>query len=352
MSPAVDMGAPTGSTMRALRWYGPRDLRLEEVPLPQPGPGQVLVAVERTGLCGSDLEEYREGPVSIPSGGVPLVLGHEVVGTVVRSDGVGPAVGTRVVPDVVVGCGSCWWCRRHEPGLCPHLRVRGQQQDGGLADFMVAEAATCIEVPAGMDSEVACFAEPAAVAVRAVRKAGDLAGATVAVLGGGTIGNLVAQVALASSCASVVVIDPLEQRRELADRVGAFACGVGPEATALVRDGTGGRGADVVVECSGVQSGPAEALKLSRRGACVVLVGFRGGEFAVPWLDVVLHERVLLGSAAHVWDVDVAGAMALLARGVVDPRPLHSATIGLDAAAAGFARLDADPTITKLMVRP
>ena len=162
--------------MQAARWYGPRDVRVEEIPVPRPDAGEVLVAVERTGLCGSDLEEYREGPTAIPADAVPLVLGHEVVGTVVESPSGNPSVGTRVVPDVVVGCGHCWWCARHQEGLCPQLLVRGQQQSGGLADFMIACAATCTPVPAGMDLDVAAFAEPTAVAVRALRKAGDLAG--------------------------------------------------------------------------------------------------------------------------------------------------------------------------------
>jgi 2-desacetyl-2-hydroxyethyl bacteriochlorophyllide A dehydrogenase len=334
-------------TMRAARWHGRHDIRLDTVPVPRPGPGEVLVRVERVGLCGSDLEEFQNGPVGIPAG--PLILGHEIAGVVVESADPRLPAGTAVVPDVVVGCGRCWWCARHEEGLCPRLSVRGQQQDGGLAEFMLADAATCIPVPAGLDLDVAAFAEPTAVAVRALRKAGDLAGTVVCVYGAGTVGQLVAQVALASGCAAVVAVDPVADRRRLAS--GAIACA--PEDAAdEVATASSGRGADVVVECAGVPGAPAAALQLCRRGGTVVLVGFRPGEIALPWLDVVLGERTVVGSAAHLWDVDVAGAVALLHRGVIDPRPLHTATLPLDAAPAAFDRLARDRSVLKLLIAP
>jgi (R,R)-butanediol dehydrogenase/meso-butanediol dehydrogenase/diacetyl reductase len=94
--------------MAAARWYGVRDVRVDEVRTPVPLVGEVLVRVDRVGLCGSDLEEYRGGPVGIPQDAVPLILGHEVVGTVVACPGGELTIGTRVVPDVVVGCGRCW----------------------------------------------------------------------------------------------------------------------------------------------------------------------------------------------------------------------------------------------------
>ena len=338
-------------TMQAVRWHGPRDVRVEHIRVPHPADGEILVAVERAGVCGSDLEEYRAGPVAIRPKAVPLVLGHEVVGTVVDSPSGTPAVGTRVVPDVVVGCGRCWWCLRHQEGLCPDLRVRGQQQDGGLAQFMIADAATCVTVPPDMNLDVAAFAEPTAVAVRALRKAGDLTGCAITVVGGGTVGHLIAQAALAGPCASVTVVDPVPHRRNMAAAVGATVADLA-DASDRIAALTGGRGADVVFECSGAATAPAEAVRLSRRGGTVVLVGFRAGHLTLPWLDVVLHERHLIGTAAHLWDVDVAGAVALLARGSVDPRLLHSGTVPLDQATDAFTRLDTDPSITKLLLVP
>lgn len=346
--------------MLAARWHGRGDVRVEEVPRPVPGPGQVLVEVSLTGLCGTDVEEYREGPVSVPVGAphplsgraAPITLGHEVVGVVAESPGGLLPIGTTVIPDVVVGCGRCWWCRRHDEGQCPQLAVRGLQDDGGLARYMLAAAATCVRVPDTVPAEVAVFAEPAAVAVRALRKAGDLTGAVVCVLGAGTIGQLVAQAATNGPAAAVVVCDPDPARRRTAGEAGCTTTDPDHAAEA-VGALTGGRGADVVVECSGARTAPGAAVGLSRGGGRIVLVGFRSGDLALPWLDVVIGERTLVGSAAHVWDEDVTAAVRLLDRGLLDPRPLPRTVVPLSAVVErGFARLVGQRDAPKVVVDP
>lgn len=220
-----------------------------------------------------------------------------------------------------------------------------------MAEYMLAEAATCVALPAGMDLDVAAFAEPAAVAVRAIAKAADLTGAVVCVHGAGTIGQLIAQACLAGPAAAVVAVDPVPSRRHLATACGAIACPP-QDAEDVVRAASGGRGADVVFECAGVAIAPAAAVRLSRPGGTVVLVGFASGQLSVPWLDVVFGERRLLGSAAHLWDVDVAAAVGMLARGVLRTEALHTATISLRDAAAAFERLDTDRDIMKLLLAP
>jgi len=346
--------------MTALRWHARADVRLDEVPVPSRAPGEVLIEVSRVGLCGTDLEEYRDGPLDIPvdvphplTGRVaPITLGHEVVGVVVESDPAGPPVGTFVVPDVVVGCGVCWWCQRHEPGQCPRLSVRGMHSDGGLARFMVADAASCIPLPPDLLPDVAVFSEPAAVAVRAFRKAGDVAGAVLCVQGAGAVGTLLAQLALASTAAVVVVVDPDEGRRAILAAAGA-ACFSVEDAAAGVAALSGGRGADVVFECSGAARAPRQATAITRPGGTVVLVGFGPAELTVDWLPLVLGERRLIGSAAHVWDVDVRAAVSLIARGVLDPGVITSATVPLERAIVdGFERLVAYPRAPKILVDP
>src|SRR5215216_4315313 len=154
--------------MRAAVWYGKRRVVLEERLHPVCDPHQALVRVEMCGLCGSDLEEYLDGPVVARPG---TVLGHEIVGTVseVAADGSGPPAGTRVVVDVVNGCGRCRWCRAGEEGLCADLAVTGLHLDGGLAEYVVAPACRLISLPGGMPFSVGALAEPLAVAVRAFR---------------------------------------------------------------------------------------------------------------------------------------------------------------------------------------
>lgn len=302
--------------MLAARWYGPRDVRLEDLADPQPRRDEVVVAVEWCGLCGTDLEEYLEGPVNIRESLRPVVLGHEIVGRVVEAaaDGSGPGVGTKVVPDVVRGCGHCYWCARHEEGQCPLLLVAGLQLDGGLAEYFCAPAGRCVVVPDRLATPEAVLAEPMSVAVRALRKAGGLLGGSVVVIGCGTIGLLVTAAARAAGASSVIAVDPLGPRRAVAASFGGHP--VAPnDAREATLDLTGGRGADVVVECSGSKGATARALALLRNGGLCVLVGFHGGSEEFTLLDVILPEKTLVGSAAHMWDDDVAPAVDLLAEG-------------------------------------
>lgn len=337
--------------MRAARWYGARDVRVESVNRPRPHPGQVLVAVEMVGLCGTDLEEYLAGPVDIPrsltSG---LTLGHEVVGRVAECPSGEIAPGTRVIPDVVQGCGHCRFCRRHEPGLCPELVVLGLQDDGGLAEYLLADAATCIAVDEALAPQAAVFAEPLSVAVRALRKFGDLSGASVAVVGLGTIGNLVVRTAALRGAAVVVGVDPLPARREQAAQAGADACLAPGDVRAHYADH---RAPDVVVECAGTPSAVSAAVSVAASGGTIVAVGTGDAVMALPVRDLVLHEKRLLGSAAHVWDVDVAAAVSLLERRAVDPLPLIARIVALsDVVTDGFEPLADDPTLGKVLVDP
>ncbi|MYS81070.1 alcohol dehydrogenase catalytic domain-containing protein [Embleya scabrispora] len=317
--------------MLAARWHRRGDIRIEDV---EPRPrrdDELLVKVHWCGICGTDLEEYRNGPLIIPvsephplSGRMaPLTLGHEVVGEVVEAarDGSGPAVGTLVVPDVVNGCGMCWWCRRHEDGLCPKLSVPGQQDDGGLAEFMVARARTCVPLPSGLSTDDAVLAEPAAVAVRAVRKTPDPIGATAIVIGGGTIGQLTAQAALACGAANCWIVDPSPFRREFAASHSAVrACA--PDGLDTLVGELGDPGVDVVYECSGAPGQIERSLTLVRPGGTVVAVGLGVDSPPLPLPALVLAERRLLGSAAHVWDVDVTQAVRMLADGRLNARGL------------------------------
>jgi threonine dehydrogenase-like Zn-dependent dehydrogenase len=230
--------------------------------------------------------------------------------------------------------------------------VLGQHAPGGLAEYMLCRSATLVEVPPDVDVDVAALAEPTAVAVRAIAKAGDLRGSTVAVVGSGVVGNLVVQVARAAG-AAVVVLDPSARRRALAIAAGAeSAAASGDEARQVTLDLTQGRMADVVIECAGRPAAFDDALSLTRRGGMTVLVGIHDSGAALPWRDVVLGEKHLVGSAAHMWDVDVASAVGLLSRGIVDPRPLVSETVGLHGVADALERLAVPNDLAKVLVDP
>ncbi|MCU1677250.1 MAG: (R,R)-butanediol dehydrogenase / meso-butanediol dehydrogenase / diacetyl reductase [Frankiales bacterium] len=345
----------------AARWHGRGDVRIDEIPLPSIADDELLVRVEWCGICGTDLEEFRDGPITIPVGEphpergtvAPIVLGHEVVGLVHRAaaDGSGPPVGALVVPDVVIGCGRCWWCLRHQEGLCPLLSVRGQTEDGGLAQYLAARAATCLIVPDGVTAEEAALVEPASVAVRALRAAGAVPGARVAVVGAGTVGQLVTRVAHAFGGVVDLVVDPVDRRRALAFASGALAA-VHPDAAPGVAAQTDRSGYDVVVECSGAAGALPLAVTLARRGGMVVALGIRAEPDLLDTVDLVLSEKRIVGSAAHLWDNDSAVALDLIATGRLRVDDLVSHRIPLEeTVTTGFAVLASrDPSALKVLV--
>jgi (R,R)-butanediol dehydrogenase / meso-butanediol dehydrogenase / diacetyl reductase len=346
------------ATMMAARWYGRDDIRVIQLPIPVPAPDQVLVRVLWCGICGTDLEEFREGPLTVPVGQphrvsgrmAPLTLGHEIVGVVatVAEDGSGPALGAVVVPDVVVWCGSCWWCLRHEYGQCANLSVLGQYDDGGLAEFVVARASTCIVVPDELDPAVAALAEPSAVAVRAVRKVQSPMGLHMAVLGGGTVGQLVARTAMAAGAASTLIVDPVADRRSLGAMHGSVP--LTPEEVETTVDELSDPGVDVIFECTGRPDVLAQAIRLVRRGGLVVAVGLRIGLEKIPLADLILGEKQVIGSAAHVWDTDMQDAIRMLADGRLDVGDLITHRFPLDCVVSDGLRVLGDPSSGALKV--
>ena len=316
--------------MRAARWYAAGRIQLEELPEPVPSPDQALIAVAWVGLCGSDAEEFHHGPVVTRP---PVTLGHEIVGIVERpaADGSGPPVGTPVVVDVVTGCGHCWWCQRHDEGLCPDLVITGFDVDGGLAEYVVARADRLVPVPESLDLRHAVLAEPLAVAVRAVRKAGPLEGCAACIVGGGTIGMLTAQVIRCFGAAQVVVLEPSQHRRALIEGWGVHTAWAdnADDRRAALDPWLPDRGPDVVVECSGRPGMPAEALRLARPGGLALLLGVTLVDEPVDTLDLVLREKTVRGSAAHMYDDDVAVAVDLLGTGAVDVSALVTHTFPL-----------------------
>lgn len=339
--------------MKAARWHARRDMRLESVPMPVPRADEAVVAVEWVGLCGSDAEEYREGPIVVKN---PVTLGHEIVGTITRAaaDGSGLPTGCRVVVDVVTGCGRCFWCQRHDEGLCPNLVVTGQHIDGGLAEFVIGRANRLVPVPDTLDPQHAVLAEPLAVAVRAVRKVGSIHGADILVVGGGAIGMLTAQVARRSGANSVLVLEPDESRRRLLSDWGIVGLWAGNPHVRKQRIAgmTTARGIDVVFECSGRPGMSAEAARLARPGGTIVLLGVLSGREPMDILDIVLHEKRLCGSAAHMWDDDVRVAVSMLDARSIQVAPMITHTRPLEDVIDAFeVLLDPGQQVIKLLVQ-
>ncbi|WP_369270021.1 L-idonate 5-dehydrogenase [Streptomyces sp. R11] len=296
--------------------HGPGDLRVEELPVPAPGPGQALVAVRYGGVCGSDLHYWLHGGVGDFRLREPMVLGHEVVGTVVSygSPGdSGPAAGTAVAVHPATPCGVCPECVDGRRNVCRDTRYLGSAArfphvQGGFAAQVVVPVDQLRPLPAGLGLRRATLAEPLSVALHAVRRAGDLAGRHVLVTGAGPIGCLVVAAAKAAGAGRVTVTDLLPTALEYARIAGAQT---------LVRaddpdDAGRPSEVDVAIEASGVAAGLDTCLRLVRRGGVVVQLGMLpAGRSPFAGNLVVSREIELRG--AFRFDTEFDGALELLA---------------------------------------
>lgn len=349
--------------MRAVVWHGRGDVRVEEVAEPAaPDAGQVKIAVEWCGICGTDLEEWRSGPRFVPVGEphaitgrkAPLILGHEVSGRIaeVGAGVTGLNEGELVALDALIYCGRCWWCRRHHVTLCPQLAAIGLQADGGLAEAVTVPAQMCVRVPNGVGADTAALAEPVAVAVRALRRGRLALNESLVILGAGMIGVASLVVGRRMGAAPIVVADPIASRRELAQRLGADLTidPRDPDFLETVRDATGRRGADVAVDAAGSRdSGPA-AIAAARAGGRAVMVGLASQPAQVDLFAFATGEKELIGSLSHVWDEDFAAAVRLLADGILTADQVVGRRLSLEGTVDhGFTAIE-DPTAVGVKV--
>jgi (R,R)-butanediol dehydrogenase/meso-butanediol dehydrogenase/diacetyl reductase len=352
--------------MKAARWHGRRDVRVEDVPVPTPGRGEVRLRVSLCGICGTDLEEYRHGPLVIPVGRphgltgrqAPLTMGHEFTGVI---EALGPGVdglreGDRVAPDIVLFCNACVFCRQHQYALCEKWAAIGLHTDGGLAEFVTVPAFACVRLPDSLSDAEAALVEPTEVAVRAVNKAPPRLGDVVAVLGGGPIGLLTLQVSRAAGAGEVVLIEPRPARRALALELGAAAA-LDPADRDWMEDlrrRAGGLGPDVVFECAGRSDSASLAIRMARKGGRIVLVGITGGQVPIDVLDLLIGEKTVIGTIQHHYDEDLPAAVRLLADGRVRGLPLVTGEIALcDVVRRGFEALtDPEQEHLKILVNP
>jgi (R,R)-butanediol dehydrogenase / meso-butanediol dehydrogenase / diacetyl reductase len=324
-------------------YHGRNDIRVQEWPSPpSPPPGWVTVAVTYCGICGTDLEEYLQGPVVIPTtphpltgAHLPLVLGHEGAGVVLAAGaGSGIEIGTRVGLENSVSCGHCPACLSGNRQLCPELAVMGLMMDGALAEAVNVPAYMCAALPAGLADEAGALAESLSVAVRAVRRAGIVAGVDVQVFGAGTIGLMAAQVARAAGARSVTLRDLSTARLGRAEAMGFEIVPPGGDA---------GR-APVVIECTGSAAGLRDALSATAKSGTTVVVGVHDQPREVDLLKLLMDERVILASLSHSMNGDYIPAIELLREGKVDFESLITDRVPLQSTVdRGFEALVNDP---------
>jgi len=328
--------------VRAIRYHGPlKPLRLEDVPTPEPGPGEVLVRVLAAGLCHTDLH-FTSGLLDL--GVAPLTLGHEIVGRIERAGAGVPAerIGERVVVYYYTGCGRCRRCLAGDENLCDALRAEhGFVTDGGFAEWVRAPARNAIPLPAHVSDAAAA---PIGCAVTSAIHAAELArvglGDWVVVLGVGGVGYGLVQVARLRG-ARVVAVGRSEAKLERARALGADATvrAGAEDVPARIRALTGGGGADVVFELVATRETMGWSLAaLGKRGR-LVFVGYSEDALQVHPIQLVIGEQVVTASVGCTL-AELRQAVDLVAQGrvrtVVDRTlPLERFQEGVDALAAG-----------------
>ena len=342
-------------TSAAVVAHAARDLRIENVPLAAPAPDEAVVEVAFGGICGSDLHYWLHGAAGESVLRAPLVLGHEIVGTVLQaaSDGTGPAAGTAVaVHPATPGPGPARY-PEDRPNLSPGCTYLGSaarfpHTDGAFSRYVNLPARMLRVLPEGLSLRTAALAEPASVAWHAVARAGDVRGKTALVIGSGPIGALAVAVLKRAGARRIVAVDMHAKPLEIARAVGADEVLKGDEAEAIAAVE-----ADVVIESSGSHHGLASAIKGAVRGGKVVMVGLLpSGPQPVLISLAITRELELLGSFRFNDEID--DVVAALADGTlfVDPVVTHDFPVERGLEAFEVARNSAESGKVLLDFRP
>jgi L-iditol 2-dehydrogenase len=335
--------------MKAVLLTAPREAAIRDLEQPPVGDDEVLLRIEATGLCGSDISTWKGvHPFRRP----PVVLGHEAAGVVA---GAGRSVrsveiGQRVALCPLIPCERCDQCARGAINLCRARRVPGVGWAGTYAEFITAPADVLYPVGPDVNGVRAALVEPAAVALRACRRAGVAPGIRIAVLGAGGIGSLCAMIADLAGASAILSTDVASAKL---DRLRSVV----PCTTILVPDEdpverglalTDGNGFDAILVASSAPQILGQAVALARPGGVVVVVGLSGRDISAPFDDAVVREITIRGS--YVYDRrDFADATTLVTDGRIDVERLVTHSLPLAAAPEIFETIDAGLDYTKII---
>ncbi len=283
--------------MRAAILNEPFKLEIKEFDLPKPGRNEIAIEVKLCGLCGTDYHIYKGESYSKP----PLIPGHEFVGTIVEKGDLVTSlnIGDNVAIDPNIYCGECQYCREGKINFCSNLKALGVSLNGGFAEYSIVPSSQAYILPKDFSFESAAFAEPLSCCVRGIDQAEIKHGESVAIVGGGTIGLLMLQLVKISGASKIILIEPIEEKRKIAKRLGAdFVFDPNSsESLKEIRDLTYG-GPDVVIECAGNSSAVNTAVSLPKRGGRVIIFGLSPKKESVNinLQDFFLKELSIKGS--------------------------------------------------------
>jgi L-iditol 2-dehydrogenase len=329
--------------MLAARLHGPADLRLEQIAEPGvPGPGQVLLRVKATGICGSDLHSYQDARIGDTKITSPLILGHEFAGVI---EAVGPncidghfhpiKAGTRVAVDPAQPCEKCEFCEQGHPNLCPNVRFCGVYPiDGSLCEKMLMPSRCCFPVPDTMSDGEAVLLEPLGVALHTMRYTDIRMGDSVAILGAGPIGLLILRLAKMAGAGPVYISDKFPWRLKLAEQWGGIPVSSDEIAKRIERD-THKRGVDIAIEAAWGAESIGQAAEIVRIGGRVVLVGIPS-EDRLEMKHSTARRKGITIVMIRRSKLTYPRAIDMVQRGAIDLKPLISHRFPLSRAAEGF----------------
>lgn len=353
--------------MKAARTYGVKDVRIEEVPIPEPRDNEVLIKVKYAGICGSDLGSYTGGwalptiPHPITGKTLPVTTGHEPSGEVVK---VGKNVaktkpGDRVTVEPLIYCGTCEACKNGFHNLCENSvgqdgsgNIIGFAVDGAFAEYMVADEQSVYLLPDNMDYQLGALTEPVAVAVQAVHKSGLKVGQTAAIFGAGPIGLFVAIVAMQAGVKNLVISDVAEERLAIAKELG-IPYVYNPTKVDIVKEirNITGNGVDVAFDAAGVQTTLDASIDAVKSGGKVFDVAVYGTDPVVRMSDILMKGVDIYTTLCYsnVYEE----AIRLIASNPELYKKVITRVISLDKIVEeGFEFLPTDKSQAKILVSP
>ncbi|MCL2035060.1 MAG: alcohol dehydrogenase catalytic domain-containing protein [Oscillospiraceae bacterium] len=317
----------------------PGEIIYREVETPSPGHGQIKVKMKKIGVCGSDIHvNHGKHPYT----GYPVVQGHEVSAEVVETapDVKGFKPGDKVTIQPQVVCGTCYPCTHGMYNACESLKVMGFQTTGMASEYFVTEADKALKLPDDMSFDHGAMIEPLAVAVHAIRRYGDINGKSALVLGGGPIGNLIAQTCRAMGAKKVLMTDLSTHRLAAAEKCNIPA--INPSQKDLkesILEVFGTDGADVIFECVGIGATMEQAINCARKGSDIVVVGVFGDSCTINMGFVQDRELRLIGTAMYRVE-DYTDAIRIVGEGRIEFDALISEHVPFDEYARAYKLID------------
>ncbi|MGI6312737.1 MAG: zinc-dependent alcohol dehydrogenase [Candidatus Cryptobacteroides sp.] len=339
--------------MRQAVLVEPKHIIFKDVPAPKKEdlkPNQVLLHIKRIGICGSEIHSYHG---KHPATFYPVVQGHEYSAIV---EAVGPDVTVCAPGDAVTArpqlvCEKCNPCKRGQYNVCEHLRVQAFQADGAAQDYFVVDEERIVKLPEGMSLDYGAMVEPSAVGAHATRRAGDISGKNVVVSGAGTIGNLVAQFALARGAKKVLITDVSDHRLDIARR-----CGItetlnvtGKTMKEGVKEIFGDEGFQIGFEVAGVESSIRSLMECIEKGSTIVVVAVFEKDPALSMFYLGEHELTLVGTMMYRHE-DYLETVKMISEGKINLKPLISKRFSFDDYDKAYKFIDENRTSSMKLI--